>query len=368
MGVREVRVHQVLPWLGGGEPISSQALAIHEVLTSWGVESCLYAYNMDDFGRRFAAYDGEYRKVMHDGSDDVLLYHYALYCENYGLFRETGHRKALVYHNITPPDFYRDYHFGSFFLCRLGRDHLREFADCDLALADSEYNRRELVQMGFAPERSDVLPIQPPLEYLEADEDPALARWLGDGKTNLLCVGRVVPNKKIEDAIRLFACYHHGVNAHSRLVVAGFMLKSYYAALAALVKSLGLEGSVHFLGRVSDAQLAACYRGCRYYISTSEHEGFSTPLLESFHFGLVVLAYDAGAVPETMGGSGILFTEKDYPLLAELLDRLERDSLLRERVIAAQRERLADFSRESFARHLERVLARLLAAPGEVEG
>lgn len=361
-------MHQVLPWLGSGEPISSQALAIHDVLESWGVESRLYAYNMDDLGRRFAAYDSEYRKVMHEGGDDVLLYHYALYCENYRLFQETQHRKVLVYHNITSQEYYRDYHFGSFFLCRLGRDHLPQLADCDLALADSEFNRRELVEMGFVAEMSGVLPIYPPLDYLEAVEaDPALARWLGDGKTNLLCVGRVVPNKKIEDAIKLFACYHHGVNAESRLVVAGFALKTYYAALVALAGSLGVEGRVHFLGRVSDAQLKACYGGCRYYISTSEHEGFSTPLLESFHFGLPVLAYEAGAVPETMGGAGILFGEKDYPLLAELLDRLERDTLLRERVLAAQAERLEDFSRKNFALRLERVLAGLLGAGGEVE-
>lgn len=337
------------------------------MLTSWGIESRLYAYNMDEFGRQFAAYDSEYRKVMHEGEGDVLLYHYALYCENYRLFLQSRHRKALVYHNITPQEFYKDYHYGSFFLCRLGRRYLQELTDCDLALADSEFNRGELVQMGFAEDRSDVLPIYPPLDYLEAvEDDPALARWLGDGKTNLLCVGRVVPNKRVEDAIKLFACYHHGVNAESRLVVAGFMLNTYYAALVSLVKSLGLEGRVHFLGRVSDAQLRACYRGCHYYVSMSEHEGFSTPLLESFHFGLVVLAYKAGAVPETMGGAGILFEEKDYPLLAELLDRLERDTLLTERVLAAQRERLGHFNRENFAKNLGRVLERLPQAPGEV--
>jgi len=362
-----MKVHQIVPYLGGGEPISSQALAIHEVLRSWGVESRLYAYNMDDFGRQYAQYDSEYGKVLHQDHDDLLIYHYALYCENYRLFQRSRHRKVLVYHNITPQDFYKDYHFGSFFLCRLGRRYLRELGDYDLALADSEYNRRELLEMGFTEEKSAVLPIYPPLDYLEAvEEDAALARWLADGKTNLLSVGRVVPNKRIEDVIKLFACYHHGVNAESRLVIAGFMLSSYYAALASLVKSLGLEGRVHFLGRVSDAQLRACYRGCRYYVSMSEHEGFSTPLLESFHFGLVVLAYDAGAVPETMGGTGILFREKDYPLLAELIDRLERDPMLRGRVTAAQRERLGDFSKENFSRNLRRVLTDILPLAEEV--
>ncbi len=359
-----MKVHQIVPYLGSGEPISSQALAIDEVLRSWGVASQIYAYNMDDFGRQHAVYDSEYRKVMHEGEGDILIYHYALFCENYRLFVESRHRKVLVYHNITPEGFYKDYHFGSFFLCRLGRQYLRELGEYDLALADSEYNRRELLGMGFEEEKSAVLPIYPPLDYLEeAEEDPLLARSLNDGKTNLLSVGRVVPNKRIEDVIKLFACYHHGVNATSRLIVAGFMLYTYYEALISLVRRLGLEGRVHFLGRVSDAQLKACYRGCQYYISMSEHEGFSTPLLESFHFGLVVLAYDAGAVPETMGGAGVLFAEKEYPLMAELLDRLERDTLLRERVIAAQRERLGDFSRENFTRNLARVLAELLPLP-----
>ena len=121
-----MKVHQIVPYLGSGEPISSQALAIDEVLRSWGIASQVYAYNMDDFGRRHAVYDSEYRKVMHEGDGDVLIYHYALFCENYQLFTASRHRKVLVYHNITPEDFYAGYHFESYFLCRLGRQYLRE--------------------------------------------------------------------------------------------------------------------------------------------------------------------------------------------------------------------------------------------------
>ena len=98
----------------------------------------------------------------------------------------------------------------------------------------------------------------------------------------------------------------------------------------------------------------------------SEHEGFCVPLLESFHFGLPVLAYAAGAVPETMGGAGVLFTTKDFPLLAELLERLGRDAFLRERITAAQRERLSEFSGESFAARLWEVLRMFTAAPAVV--
>jgi glycosyltransferase involved in cell wall biosynthesis len=99
----------------------------------------------------------------------------------------------------------------------------------------------------------------------------------------------------------------------------------------------------------------------------SEHEGFCVPIVESFHFDVPVLAYAAGAVPETMGGAGILFTGKDYPLLAEFVDRLGRDTVLKERILTAQRERLADFDDAAFARSLRGALGGMLGLGPEAE-
>jgi glycosyltransferase involved in cell wall biosynthesis len=250
-------------------------------------------------------------------------------------------------------------------MCRRGRDLLPRLAHCYLALGDSDFNRRELVEAGFAEEITGVLPINPPLDKLDAvSEDRDLLRHLSDGKVNLLFVGRVVPNKKVEDIIKLFCCYHRGVNARSRLLVVGSQLNTYYSALVSLMRRMGVEDRVYFTGKVSDAILKACYMASHFYISMSEHEGFCVPLLEAFHFDLPVLAYAAGAVPETMAASGVLFLEKDYPLLAELLDRLERDALLRERVLAAQRERLTDYRSSNFAVALRRALGGVLALDG----
>jgi glycosyltransferase involved in cell wall biosynthesis len=119
---------------------------------------------------------------------------------------------------------------------------------------------------------------------------------------------------------------------------------------------MDLEDRVYFLGKVSDSVLKSCYLGCHYYVSMSEHEGFCIPLLEAFYFGLPVLAYSAAAVPETMGGVGILFTAKDYPLLAEMVDRMERDPGLKRVMLEAQRGRLEDFGAERFARKLRAVV------------
>ncbi|MDI6830683.1 MAG: glycosyltransferase [Actinomycetota bacterium] len=354
-----MRVHQIVPRLDAGDAVSDEALAIHRLVTAWGFESRIYANGMDEFGKRHASYDHAYQEFMRE-KDDLLIYHYSIYCGNYRYYLESESRKVLIYHNITPPEFFERFYPEAANLCRLGRELLPRLAVCELALGDSDFNRRELVAAGFPEERTGVLPINPPLHKLDGvEEDAGLGRSLSDGRTNLLFVGRVVPNKRVEDIVKLFYCYHRGVNAHSRLVVAGSILSTYHSALLSLARRMGIADRVFFLGKVSDGALKACYRRSHYYVSMSEHEGFCVPLLEAFHFRLPVLAYAAGAVPETMGGAGILVHDKDYPLLAELLDRLGRDEVMRGRVLAAQEARLEEFGEDRFARSLREALERL---------
>ncbi|MDI6830685.1 MAG: hypothetical protein QME88_05050, partial [Actinomycetota bacterium] len=256
-----MRVHQVVPRLDAGDAIGNIAMTIHRALERLGYEARIYAYDMDDYGRRHASFDAAYREFMEE-EEDLLLYHYGLYCDNYRMFLESRNRKALIYHNITPPEFYEAFLPEAVHLCALGRKVLAQLTRCDLALGVSDFNRRELVAAGFQEERTGVLPVHPPVEKLEeAEEDPRLARWLGDGKTNLLHVGRVVPNKRCEDVIRLFCCYHRGVNARSRLVFAGPLpVNTYYSALLSLARRMGIADRVFFLGKVSDGALKACYR------------------------------------------------------------------------------------------------------------
>jgi glycosyltransferase involved in cell wall biosynthesis len=302
-----------------------------------------------------------------DERDDLLIYHYSIYCGNYRYYLDSRSRKVLIYHNITPAEFYEHFYQDAADLCRMGRDLIPQLAVCDLALGDSDFNRRELVAAGFPEEKTGVLPINPPLDKLDGvEEDEELSRRLDDGKVNLLFVGRVVPNKRVEDIVKLFYCYHRGINAASRLVVAGTLLNTYYSALLSLARRMGIDDRVHFLGKISDSSLKSCYLRSHYYISMSEHEGFCVPVLEAFHFGLPVMAYAAGAVPETMGGAGVLFTVKDYPLLAEFVDRLERDAFLRERILVEQRGRLEAFKEEGFATKLREVLGRLALEEAEV--
>ena len=95
----------------------------------------------------------------------------------------------------------------------------------------------------------------------------------------------------------------------------------------------------------------------------SEHEGFGIPLVEAMRFGVPIVAYASTAVPETMGGAGILVRQKRFAVVAELIHLLQTDAELRQRIVDRQRERARVFAPEvviaAFRQLLEQVIGRV---------
>ena len=270
--------------------------------------------------------------------------------------------RVLQYHNITPAPFFAPYDAGMFRLAALGRQELRTLVGrVDLALGDSEFNRQELEALGFAP--TGVMPIAVNTDRItNAPRRPALEKILGDGLINILFVGRIVPNKRIEDHIRLAEVYKRYVDSYYRFIFVGRYdgLPRYYAMVRALIVQYQmLPDRFLFTGAVPDDDLAAYYRWADAYVSLSEHEGFCVPLVEAMAADVPVLAYAAGAVPETLGGAGVLFAPKDLEFAAEMLGMLVYDRPVRERVIEGQRRRLRDFAPDRIEARLKDVLAPL---------
>jgi glycosyltransferase involved in cell wall biosynthesis len=229
-------------------------------------------------------------------------------------------------------------------------------------LGDSEFNRRELVESGFASERTAILPV-----FLSQDDlgkipinQTLLQQLRGNASVNLLFVGRIVPSKAIEDLVRIFYVYHRAINPQSRLYLVGSRyVESYDRQLDILVDALGLGDSVRFTGLVSLSDLRTYYQAADLYLHASRHEGFCVPLVESMYFGVPILARKAAAVPETLGGAGVLFTQLRYAEIAEMADLLISDDGLRQRIIHRQKERLLQLGPEQAEAALRQELARL---------
>ena len=349
-------VNQWVPAAHNGDAIGDSARRVRTLLRELGHDSELYALTIDD------ALQGDVRPFSdHDAlGGDVTIFHYALPSPMTEAFARLPRGRVLQYHNVTPPRFFAPYDAGVFRLAALGRQELGQLVGhTEAALGDSEFNRQELIGLGFT--NTAVFPIVVDFDRIRgAPPRPVLEHLLSDGLVNFLFVGRVVPNKKIEDYIRLAEHYKRYVDIDYRFVFVGKTdgLPRYYHMLHALIAEYQMPvDRFLFTGAVPTADLAAYYRTARVYVSLSEHEGFCVPLLEAMTVDLPVLAYGVTAVPDTLAGAGLQFFPKDLEYAAELLGELAYNDELRAQVIAGQRRRLEDFSEARVRRDLDRVLA-----------
>jgi glycosyltransferase involved in cell wall biosynthesis len=350
-----VKVHQWVPAAHRGDAIGDSARAVRGMLRRMGHDSEMFALTIDDDLRT----DVQPFADAAATTGDITIFHFALPSPMTEAFARLRGTKVLQYHNITPAAFFAPYDAGLFRLAALGRRELATLAGrADLALGDSEFNRQELQALGFP--RTGVMPIAVSLERITtAPPRPALERILGDGLINILFVGRIAPNKRIEDHIRLAEIYKRYVDACYRFIFVGRYdgLPRYYDQLRALISQYDmLPDRFWFTGPVPDEELAAFYRWADAYVSLSEHEGFCVPLLEAMAADVPIVAYAAGAVPETLAGAGLLFSPKDLEVAAELVGSVVYDRAVRDDVLAGQRRRVQDFAPARIERQLSQVL------------
>jgi len=354
-------VHQVLATLGYGDAIGNEVLGIRRVLRAAGYESEIFVETAD---LRLEDLTEDYRDLPEASHpDNILLHHFSLGSRASRLAYALPDRMALIYHNITPPEYFVDVHPRLVQLCYLGRRELGLYATrCELGLGDSEYNRQELEALGFP--RTDVLPVVPDFSHLDGPANYMQAGLFDDAWVNVLFVGRMIPNKKIDDLIRFFHAYNRWFNPRSRLLLVGAHsgFERYVAMLQNLIDRLGVP-DVHFLGHVSNAELTAYYELADVFLCASEHEGFCVPLVESFHMGVPVLAYAATAIPATMDGAGILYHDRDPVRVAALIDQVATDRRLAERIVASQDAALDRLHRKDFAGTLLRFVEQMRQAP-----
>lgn len=356
-----MRIHQVLATLGYGDAIGHEVLGIQRVLRAAGHESEIIVETAD---RRLEDLTIDYRDAPgYVTADDVLIHHFSLGSRASRTAFALPARMALIYHNITPPEFFVGIHPQLMLQCYRGLRELRAYVPrVDLAMGDSEFNRQDLERYGFEP--TAVLPVVPDFSHLECEPDTALARQFDDEWVNILFVGRFVPSKKPEDLVRFVHAYKAIYNANARLILAGSYagFEDYFAQVQSLMSRIGAS-DVHVLGHVSDEELTALYDVADIFLCASEHEGFCVPLLEAFHKEVPVIAYAATAVPETMDGAGVLFEEKDPALVASLINAVVTDSALRDAIVDAQTAALSRHKTRAFDRILLGHLDRMLAAP-----
>jgi L-malate glycosyltransferase len=344
-------IHQVLPAASPDDAVTNQAFAWQRLFREWGRESEVVAEHVHpDLGGRVHRLDRMGKRLVDDGN---LVLRYAIGSDTAELALKRPDRVALCYHNITPGEYLRDFNPSIAELCDRGREAIAGFSRPAALIADSSFNAADLKEAGLGD--ATVVPLlldvpRTPPRRLDAGEQPTV-----------LSVGRIVPNKRLEDVIKVFALYQRHRAPEARLILVGSSagFENYRRALEQLVDDVGAERVV-FTGPISSRARDAWYDQADVYLSMSVHEGFCAPLVEAMAHGAPVVARYAGAVPETLGGAGLALEGDDLALLAEAVHEVVSSPRTRAALHEAAARRLDELSPQAVAPRIRAALQPIL--------
>lgn len=146
---------------------------------------------------------------------------------------------------------------------------------------------------------------------------PAASRSAPDGRIVVGFIGRLVPEKGV--TVLLDAAAHES-RLHLRIAGAGPMADE----ITALASARGVAARVQCVGPVDPQEVAEFYRSVDVLavpsVPTSTWtEQFGRVAVEAMSCGVPVVASDAGALPEVVGGAGIIVAHGDAAALAAAL-------------------------------------------------
>jgi glycosyltransferase involved in cell wall biosynthesis len=349
-----VRVDQFVPSFVRHDAIGNHVVQVRRVLGSSGVDGEIFHDIVDprlaEQGRPYVECDPR------PSPDRLILYHASTRSRMVPWLQEAaanGQAVAIDYHNITPAEYFWRWDPAAAEQLVKARQELAALStSARLALADSEYNEWELQKLGYSA--TAVAPLLVDLGRYHAKPD-RITTWTlarrSKGGVLWLFVGRLAPNKCQHDVIAAFAVYRRTFDRQARLALVGSPTPlEYRQALQRMTDELEVSDAVEFPGSVPLSRLLAYYRAADVFVCMSEHEGFCVPILEAMEVGVPVVAFDAAAVPETVGAGGLLLQDKDPVVVAQVVHDLVSDRGSRSSVVERGRSRARDFSLESTSR------------------
>jgi L-malate glycosyltransferase len=356
-------LHQLVHTLSYGDAISTEVLALQEALHGLGYRSEIFALH------EHPNYRGRTHQIekLYDEKDASVILHYSLGSvlnQVYADWERGG--KILIYHNITPPHWYRSINQRVASDIEQGIKELPSLcAISDAIWADSHFNAKEL--QGFGVNEVQVLDLLvSSSRWSRARNESLYSSIANHAGCQVLHVGRLAPNKCVEDIIKSFYFLLKYIDPMSRLRLVGIDTDTemYSFSLRELADRLGIGHAVEFTGALSDEEVRALYEASDVYVCMSEHEGFCLPLIEAMHFELPVVAFSAAAVPETLGDAGVLVYEKRHAEIAQLLALVCRDAEIRCDLITKGRAQVARYSASAFSKRIDVLVSGFLNTHG----
>lgn len=141
--------------------------------------------------------------------------------------------------------------------------------------------------------------------------------------------------------------------------------KNAYVDVENLVRELGVEQNVHFLGYVPNEDIAVMYRRARALVMPTFFGPTNIPPLEAFVADCPVAISNIYGIPEQVQDAALLFDPRSVAQIAEALRRLWLDDVLCQKLVENGRRRSVQLNQEGFNRRFEEIVRCVLPTRGQ---
>ena len=352
-----IGIHQLNAGFALGDAISSETLILQRLLKELGYSSKIYV-DRDHDGDKTNTLCQDYLD-MPNNPNDILIHHYGGKTPVLDSFKNFPGKKIIIYHNITPSHYFEGYNDSLAKGLKEARDNLPEVCSgADASWAVSEFNAEELRSAGV--QNVQVFPLLFDAEQFEMKDSGKDAITATEHFVDFLFVGRVVPNKNIENLLHAFTLYNQGINQKSRLFIIGseYSCPRYFNMLQLLRADMSCQ-HIHFQRFIPDEFINSYYRQCDAFITCSEHEGYCLPLIEAMYKGLPVIAPANGGMPEAMGDAGVIYEDLNAHQLAALMHKVTSDKALESEILESQATRIQRLKNRDALTELSTLLSKI---------
>lgn len=349
-------VHQFIPSLARRDAVGFHTLAVDRMLRELGADSTVYSAHINAETENLARH---YRHHAKDPNPDLVIYQVSIGSPMVDYLLGRPEPLMLNYHNMTPPEFFYGWEPTLGAELAFGRRQLAGLCRrAVVAVADSEFNAGELIELGCS--RVEVIPVLTDDALFPVDGSRASPAERDDSALTVLFVGRLAPNKCQHDLLAAMAVLRQQIPTAELVLVGSPTSRRYEKALREFAADLGIVDAVSFAGSVPVPELASWYRRADVFVCLSEHEGFCVPILEAMAWGVPVVAFDAAAVPKTVAGAGLVLDDKSPAVVAAAVERIIGDDPLRERLVQLGSVRASELRAGAVRPRLQEFFADLL--------
>ena len=339
-------IHQVIVGASEGDAITQMALNLRDALRQT-CESEVFAFWRH--GPEMEKQCKHLSEIPDSNHVDILIYHLSIGLDEvHNFILARSEKLVLSYHNITPSHFYADTNPDFAYYLNLGRKEIELLRTrTELALADSEFNARELREIGYR--NVTVIPAGLDPERLSScDFDAILAGSLRDRFPNgyVVAVGQILPHKRIDQLLSTMHLLNSTYWQNIGLVVCGAARQETYWKSVQKFRERTALVDVLFTGAVTDKELATYVRCASVFLGMSDHEGFCLPPMEAAAMCVPVVVKGAAAVPETIADGALVLPAGVSPVVAaEAVHELLNNQSLRNEIIYRGLLRVRDLQR-----------------------